>query len=724
MRALERAGHISLPPPLKRGRPSGPARLGRPVPAPLGVPGAAGQVEGLELVPVVDLEHRRIFNEMMEREHPRGARNHVGRQLRYLVGSAHGWLGAIHVASSALAVAARDAWIGWDAPTREERLHRVVGLARFLIRPQVCCRNLASAVLGAFARRLAGDYEARYGIRPALVETFAGPEHRGSCFLAGGWTRVGETTGRGRISAPGPAKSVFALPLAADWRTRLGADPKPPAPLRPDDGLDSANWSEHEFGGAPLGDARLARRLVRSAAIQARAPGRSFYGAAAGDAAEVAGYYRMIEHPDSSAVSAETILATHRRRTLGRMAGQRTVLLIQDGSDLNFATRPGCRGLGIIAKSSGSSGTLGLHMHSTLAVGGDGIPLGVPRIEFDAPSGAAEKDRPDEEKKTQRWVRGLRDSSELAAPLDGVRAVAVMDREGDAFEIFAEQRRLGGGLDLLVRAKHDRSLGKGKRKLFERMRRGPVRTRVSIGVDRASERVSARGSTPKKARAAREAPCALRWASLRIPVPEKKRRRLGAEPFPLTAVHVAEEEDPADGSQRLEWLLLTTLPVATAEQAKEALAFYCLRWRIEDWHRVLKSGCKVEEIAHATAERLKRAAAINAVIAWRLAALTLIGRETPELDAGAFFSDFEIAILEDFAKVRRLNGPENLGCAMRLVASMGGHLHRKHDRPPGNQIVWYGYIMLAGQAQAAEQAAELGEESALYKLLRPDRLCD
>ena len=175
-----------------------------------------------------------------------------------------------------------------------------------------------------------------------------------------------------------------------------------------------------------------------------------------------------------------------------------------------------------------------------------------------------------------------------------------------------------------------------------------------------------------------------------------------------------------DGEERLEWLLPATLPVEDESGAREAPGLYALRWRIEDWHRILKSGCKVEEIAHATAERIQRAAAINAVIAWRLAALTLCGRETPELDASSFFSDVEIAILEDFATERRMSGPENLGAAMGLVAAMGGHLHRKHDRPPGSEVVWLGCARLADASRAAERARRLGPESAMRKLLRPD----
>ena len=152
------------------------------------------------------------------------------------------------------------------------------------------------------------------------------------------------------------------------------------------------------------------------------------------------GHYRMIDQPADSEVTPENILAPHRQRTLQRMQGQQAVLCLQDGSDLNFAEHPGCIGLGLIGKNKRSAGTLGLHMHSTLVVNGEGIPLGVPHIQYEAPDGQADKGRPLEERKTYRWVRGLQACAALAAELDGVRPVSVMDREGDVFALFAEQR--------------------------------------------------------------------------------------------------------------------------------------------------------------------------------------------------------------------------------------------------------------------------------------------
>ena len=243
-------------------------------------------------------------------------------------------------------------------------------------------------------------------------------------------------------------------PLQADWRRVLGAaGPAPSAPLGPADGLALDEFAANELGHAPLGDVRLSQRLVHSAQMQAAAPMASIPAAAQGQRAAVKGHYRLIDQPDDSAVTPENILAPHRQRTLQRLQAEDLVLCVQDGTDLNFAEHPGCAGLGLIGKNQRSQGTLGLHMHSTLAVSAQGIPLGVLKIQYEAPDGQAQAGRPLEQRKTFRWVRGLRDCAEVAGQLGGTRVVSVMDREGDVLALFAEQRRLAG-VELLVRAKH------------------------------------------------------------------------------------------------------------------------------------------------------------------------------------------------------------------------------------------------------------------------------
>ena len=361
------------------------------------------------------------------------------------------------------------------------------------------------------------------------------------------------------------------------------------------------------------------------------------------------------------------------------MRGQSAVLCIQDGTDLNFAAHGGCVGLGQIGRNKGSQGTLGLHMHSTLVVNGEGIPLGVPQIQYDAPDGKAQRGKPLEERKTMRWIRGLRESAALAEALEGVRAEAVMDREGDVYAVFAEQQRLGN-VDLLVRAKHNRSRGRGQPKLFDWVRDEPVRGRLRIHVARLSARVSTRQQQAREEREERVASVELRWQGAQLRDPHRR-----GEAVRLNLVHVREEPEP-QGAERLEWFLLTTLGVETQREAEQVLEWYRLRWRIEDWHRVLKTGCKVQKLAHRRAERIERAVTINALIAWRLTAMTLLGRDTPELPAETLFTEIELAVLEDFAQERRLERPDNLGRAVLTLAMMGGYLNysRKRYAAPGH----------------------------------------
>ena len=149
-------------------------------------------------------------------------------------------------------------------------LHRVVGLCRFLIRPTVACRNLASHVLGRAARAVGEDIERLYGYRPWLLETFVDErEHTGTGLRAANWVRVGESCGRGRNDRTHAAletrKAVYVYELEPAWRERLALPASGPAPLAPGEGLDAGSWAANEFGGAPLGDARLSARWVESA---------------------------------------------------------------------------------------------------------------------------------------------------------------------------------------------------------------------------------------------------------------------------------------------------------------------------------------------------------------------------------------------------------------------------------------------------------------------------
>jgi hypothetical protein len=150
LRTLEAAGHFVLPESRQTtaSGPGSPRCFLEAVALPVEVPARVDDVSGLELILVTSPDHMRIWNELMIGEHPQGAGPLVGRQLRYLIDSRHGWLGGLGFGSVALQLADRDKWIGWDAEQRQAHLHSVVAMSRFLIRPSVQCGNLASKVLG------------------------------------------------------------------------------------------------------------------------------------------------------------------------------------------------------------------------------------------------------------------------------------------------------------------------------------------------------------------------------------------------------------------------------------------------------------------------------------------------------------------------------------------------------------------------------------------------
>ncbi len=593
----------------------------------------------------------------MINEHPQGAGPLVGRQLRYLIGSHHGWLGGFGFAAAALQLADRDTWIGWDAEQRRAHLHCVVGMSRFLLRPSVPCRNLASKVLSMSLATLPDDFERQFGYKPWLVESFVDTRHySGACYRAANWIAVGKTKGRGRQDrfkqSALSAKAIYVYPIETDFRERMGLPPNAGlSPLNPADGLGGDLWAEHEFGGAPLGDARLSKRLVTVAAAKAEVPGRAFSGVAKGDWAAVKAYYRMIDQPEDSAITMPNILRPHRRRTVRRMKGQKTVLCVQDGSDLEYTNLDHCEGLGEIGTNQTGAKSRGLHLHSMLAIAPNGLPLGVLRAQCTAPkSRAPEDDRPAfaipiEEKKTFNWIAQHRDLVELASEMPQTRLIDVCDREADFFDMFDEQRqhpRVG----LLVRAKQNRTITEEPFKLFTAIRQAPVQSRIRVHLPRQSARPKRSKQQARPKRAGRTADMAVRAMRIQL---RPAHYHAAKEPIDIWVVHAREEHPPAT-AEPVEWFLLTTIDISSAAEAEQCLRWYALRWRIEDWHRVLKSGCRIEEIAHERAERLCRAIAINLVIAWRIMLMTLLGRETPELPAEVLFSDIELRTLHAYAK--------------------------------------------------------------------------
>jgi hypothetical protein len=428
-------------------------------------------------------------------------------------------------------------------------------------------------------------------------------------------------------------------------------------------------WVEAEFGGVSFGHQDAERRLLRIVAAKAHHPSASYSECFAGKRHQLKAYYRFIGS-QREAICAEGILKGHRQKTLGRMKEQKRVLVIQDTTDLNFSDRWHCNGLGHIGKNQTGALSQGLKMHSSLAVGEQGLPLGVLRTEIYASHFGADKaqSRPIEEKESYRWLRTVEDLTEISQWIAPTQLIVVGDRESDLFELFDYRRRKARNIHLLVRAHYNRCLEEGSAKLFDHLKALPAMAKAQIEVPRQREKKAKRTKPGQIALPARQARVELRWGKVTVAAPATAQtRHLPA--LELYALLLFEPHSPK-GAKALRWVLLTTVPIDSRKQALRCVRWYTLRWRIEEWHRVLKSGCRIESHQHHSANKLARAIAIDTVIAWRVMLLTLLGREVPEIPAKMIFAPWECRLLE---RLQPLMAPETIGGAKKKLCASAQH---------------------------------------------------
>ena len=167
-------------------------------------------------------------------------------------------------------------------------------------------------------------------------------------------------------------------------------------------------------------------------------------------------------------------------------------------------------------------------------------------------------------------------------------------------------------------------------------------------------------------------------------------------PVTLTAVLVREDDPPADIKEPIEWVLLTNTTVKSFSQAAQVIAWYCCRWQIEDFHKVIKSGCSVEDCRLQTAVRLQNYIALMSVVAWRLQWITYINRTNPQASCSTVLTPIEWQAL--YMRIHKTSilpkSPPSTHQAIRWIAQLGGFLGRKSDGEPGIVAVWRGWQRL------------------------------
>lgn len=443
-------------------------------------------------------------------------------------------------------------------------------------------------------------------------------------------------------------------------------------------------WAEREVAGAILPDHRLAARLGRLLSDFANRIGGSVP-MACQDWAATKAAYRFFDNPR---VTDRAILGGHHAATADRFAATTgPVLVLHDTTEFRFA-RNTPDGVGYLSYVKGRHAThtaCGVLLHSSLVVTTDGLPLGLAAVRFwsrrafqgtNARNERVNATRvPIEEKESIRWPDNLTAATaRLGAP---DRCVHIGDREADIFELFhaAHEART----HFLIRTGVDRLAGRGGTTVARVMARQPVRGVHTVGVR------DARGDVGT-------ARVTVRFGRVVVYPSPAKRKRCG--PLPLTAIWAVERGRPADRDP-IRWKLLTDLPVGDLAAAIEKLDWYAMRWKIETFHKVLKSGCRAEQAKLRTAGRLTNLLAVLCVVGWRVFWLTMAARVAPDAPPAVAFTPAEVALLDRVAGDPPEAADRTVAHDLRVVAKLGGYLARARDPPPGNLVVWRGLARLA-----------------------------
>lgn len=450
-------------------------------------------------------------------------------------------------------------------------------------------------------------------------------------------------------------------------------------------------WIEMETNGADFGDERLDARYRVLLERLSDKPCLSIPGACGGQA-ETAAAYRFF---DNEKTDATKVLGPHRTATLERIRAEPIVIVAQDTTEVDL-TRKQER----VGGPLNDLNRWGLYVHPLLALTPQRVPLGVvdaamwsrdpSELEKSPKRRKQERRRkPFEAKESYRWLKGYETACGIAAEAPTTKVVCVSDSEGDIYECFlAGARKDAKRAEWIVRAgQESRGLAAEEKNLLQLLACQTPLGRMTVHVSK-REATTGDGRKRRQPRESRTAEVTVRSVRTLLRSPGRPGGKLPA--VYVNAILVREEEPPA-GEEPVEWLLLTSLPITTFAEVCTVVSYYCCRWEIEVFFRVLKSGCKIEELQFQRQDRLQVCLAMYLIVAWRVLYVLKMGRECPHMPCDAIFAEAEWKSVYVIANQKPApTTPPPLGVILRLIAGMGGYLGRKHDGPPGPKTMWIG----------------------------------
>jgi hypothetical protein len=435
-----------------------------------------------------------------------------------------------------------------------------------------------------------------------------------------------------------------------------------------------------------LKDLRRTRRAVFIAERLATEPAASFP-TQMKEEKEVIALYRFL---DAAEVTYAALMQPHWQQTRDALAEHPVVLLVQDTTDLDLSHYPSMQGLGPVGNERGR----GVLLQTVLAVEPRqrrvlGCAHQHPFLRVPAPAGETRTQRQQRPRETDIWRQMVQ---EIGPPPAQTQVVHVGDRGADIFTFFQACRQ--HGTHFLVRVAQNRRIAQdadAPAYLVDQMRGWPAQDTRPFAVP---------GS---HGRQARQSHLHVAWGPIRLLPPQDTRGGTSA-PLDVWGVRLWEEQPP-EGEAPLEWLLLTSVPTTTSEEAWERGDWYRCRWKVEDYHQCLKTGCRIEHRHVHTLERYQRLLGLVAPVAVRLVQMRDLVQTTPDVPAETVMEPDLVAVVATRTGVDRAG--MTLGAFWRAVASLGGYLGRKGDGPPGWKTIWKGWGYVQTLWEGVRLAAHL-----------------
>lgn len=456
-------------------------------------------------------------------------------------------------------------------------------------------------------------------------------------------------------------------------------------------------WVSAELESVDLKDPRLNQRLHAVLSQLAEHPTASIP-AACGGYAEMTAAYRLF---DNDKVTFEGILAPHVAATRQRLAAQAVVILAQDTTELDL-TRPQQQVAGVGPLDGNTR--RGALLHPLHAFTPDGTPLGTLQariwtrddkvLSCAAQSRAQRATTPIAQKESYRWVQTLQRGGEEARRCPETQCICVADSEADIYELLVAGATDAPPAQWIVRACYDRALTQppgqtaGEKHLRAQVLAQRVLFRQTVEVRGRQAKLACDKRGRRQPRQSRSAEIEVRAACVTLRPPYRKEDKLPA--IKVNVVLACEINAPPE-EVPVEWLLLTSLPIETLEHVRRVIQYYCVRWMIEVFFRVLKSGCRVEARRFAHFDRVTTCLAVYLIVAWRTLYLCRLGRSCPEISCEAVFEPAEWkSVWQVVHQTTPPRKPPQLGQMVRWVAQLGGYVNRTRADPPGPQTVWIG----------------------------------